>query len=281
MRKVCSMSKSFISRRAHHRAGYGLLGLLITFACIVVLFAISMTAINRAITGEGSPLSGTVRSTQDKVRLYSIYQSMLAGAPDFPRSQYITPSILDGSGDWSKDTTVNLFSAMVMYNYVRPEDLISGNEYNGYIQVIDNYNYDAYDPDNGRFWDPRFEADLMRGSNVSFAHMPLAGDRFESGWRATMDTSVVLLGNRGPENGVENPASMTYGRNEQWGGHVVFGDGSITFTHSFTHPRASITIDDVTQPDNLFAMETGGTGHDAILAFTIEQTESGPVLQFD
>jgi hypothetical protein len=272
--------------RTHHRSmcvrrGYGLLGLLITFACIVVLFAISMTAINKAITGEGSPLGGTVRSTQDRIQLYSIYQSMLAGAPDFPQSSYIAPSILDGSGDWRKDTTANLFSAMVMRNYVRPEDLISGNEYNGYVDYMHNYNFAAYNPEGGVYWDSRFQADLMRGSHVSFAHMPLAGDRFERGWRATMDSNVVLLGNRGPENGIDNPASMTYGRNQQWGGHVVFGDGSITFTHSFFHPRSVITIDGESQQDNLFAMETGGLGHDAVLAFTKEQTEDGPVLQFD
>lgn len=269
------------TRTVLFRRGYGLLGLLITFACIVVLFAISMTAINKAITGEGSPLSGTVRSTEDKIRLYSIYQSMLAGAPDFPQSRYITPSVLDGSGDWTKDTTANLYSAMVMYNYVRPEDLISGNEYSGYVEQMYNYDYAAYDPARASHWDPRFEADLMRGSNVSFAHMPLAGKRFENGWRSTMDSNVVLLGNRGPENGIHNSASMTYGRNQQWGGHVVFGDGSITFTHSFNHPRSFVTIDGESHPDNLFAMETGGLGHDAILAFTEEQTEDGPVLQFD
>jgi len=263
------------------RGGYGLLGLLITFACIVVLFAISMTAINKAITGEGSPMRGTVRSTQDQIQLYSLYQTMLAHAPDFPQSRYITPSILDGSEDWRKDTTANMYSAMVMYNYARPEDLISANEYNGYVYHITNYEFDVYDPANGVHWDPRFEANLMRGSHVSFAHMPLAGERFERGWRATLDSNTVLLGNRGPEGGVENPASMTYGRNERWGGHVVFGDGSIQFTHSFTHPRATITIDGESMPDNLFAMETGGLGDDAILAFTIEQNEDGPVLQFD
>lgn len=261
--------------------GYGLLGLLITFACIVVLFAISMTAINRAITGEGSPLSGTVRSTQDMIRLTSLYQSMLADADRFPHSRYMTPSLLDGSEDWRRDTTANMYSAMVMYNYARPTDLISANEYNGFVQAIATYDFEAYDPNEGVHWDPYFQADLMRGSHVSFAHMPLAGKRFEHGWRATMDPNSVLLGNRGPKDGIHNPKSMTYGRNEQWGGHIVFGDGSLVFTHDFHHPRQSIEIEGHTQPDNLFAMETGGLGHDAILAFTREQAEDSPVLQFD
>jgi hypothetical protein len=275
----CAQTKS--TRRAARPGGFSMIGMLITLACIVVLMAISMTAINRAMTGEGSALRGTVRSTQDMMRLSALYQTMLADVDRFPQRRYIVPSMLDGSGDRSHDTTANLYSAMVMHNYVRPIDLIAANEFNGYVYAIANYDYEVYDPNRGVFWDPEFRADLMRGSNVSYAHMPLFGKRFENGWRATMSSTTVLLGNRGPENGIDNPASMTYGRNQQWGGHVVFGDGSIEFLHQFDHPRTSIEIDGERRADNLFAMETGAAGEDAILSFTREMTADGPVLQFD
>jgi hypothetical protein len=147
--------------------------------------------------------------------------------------------------------------------------------------VMIGYNYNAYDPIRGSFWDESFRADLQRESHTSFAHMPLFGERYERGWKANFDRGALIIGTRGPKDGIHDPDSLTVGRNQQWGGHVVFGDGSITFTHSFHHPRATITVDGEPRYDNLFAMETGPLGDDAILAFTIEQTEDGPVVQFD
>jgi hypothetical protein len=42
------------------RTGYSMIGMLITLVCIVILFSIGMSALNRAMTGEGSALRGTV-----------------------------------------------------------------------------------------------------------------------------------------------------------------------------------------------------------------------------
>lgn len=267
--------------RISQRAGYGLLGLLITLVCIVVLFAISMSALNKAITGEGSPREGTVRSTQDMIQLNGLYQSMLAGSRDFQDSRYLVPSIVSRSGDRSEDTTANLYSAMVAMQYTRPESLISGNEYNHYVVVKDDYDYSAYAPDRGSFWDTSFKADLHDLANVSFAHMPLYGERYRRGWRATHDARTILVGNRGPEDGRDDPYSYTYGRDGVWGGHVLYGDGHIRFHTEFTPPGLTYERDGQSHPDNLFYMDDGPDGRDAILSFTREMRADGPVLQYD
>jgi hypothetical protein len=260
--------------------GMSLVGLLVVLACILILAVISLTALNKSITGEGSAQEGSVRSVQDKLNLYAIHQALVANSIDND-GRFLTPSVFAGSGDRSLDTTANLYSAMVMHYGVRPEMLISGNEYNGYVVQDMDYNYRAYDPRAGVYWDPTFEADLERGSNVSFAHVPLFGDRFEKHWCSAMSSSIPILGNRGPKDGIPDPNSYTYGRNGVWGGHIVFGDGHIEFISTFTPGSVFFERGGQRFPDNIFAVEDGMDGADAILSFTKTMTPDGPVLQFD
>jgi hypothetical protein len=62
---------------------------------------------------------------------------------------------------------------------------------------------------------------------------------------------------------------------------VLFADGHVDFIDTFT--PAGIVFEEGGQsvPDNLFMMETGEDGSDAILSFTRELTDTGPVLQHD
>ncbi len=274
------MNRKYRNRR-NPRRGYGLLGLLITLVCVLILFSITMTALNQRITGEGSPRAGTVRSVQDMMHLTGLYQSMLAGARDFQDRRYLTPAGVARSSDRSLNTTANFYSAMVAQNYVSPQNLISANEYSGYVEPMHDYDFTRYDPQRGRYWDENFRANLHRLAHVSFAHMPFFGERYERSWRATMDGRVVLIGNRGPKDGIDDPDSMTYGRDGNWGGHIVFGDGSVQFTDRFTPAGLTYERDGQADPDNIFAMEDGASGRDMILAFTEEMTRDGPVLQYD
>ncbi len=167
---------------------------------------------------------------------------------------------------------------MIARYYTVPGQLVSGNEYNPQVWPDEDYDYAAYRPAEGSFWDRRFVADLEVESNTSFAHMPLYGRRLRQQWRFMGDARSVLLGNRGPQDGVDNPLSYTYGRDQRWRGHVVFGDGHIEFAESFT---PSGLFRGAGAPDNLFAMEEGVDGADAILAFTKKISGDGPVLQHD
>ena len=262
------------------RRGFSLIGMLITFACIVILFAILMQSMNTRITGNGSTKQGTVRSMQEEMQLNALFQSMFADANRF-RGRLIMPSLLGNGLSKSKNTTANLFSAMVIENYTNPEQLISPNEHSGYVRAYLDYNYQAYRPNEGIFWDPNFKADLEDLSHVSYAHMPLYGKRMDRNWKSNAQSSFPLIGNRGPKNGVEDPTSMTYGRNEKWAGHIVFGDGHVEFTKSFTSNKLTVNVRGQQQPDNVFAMEEGARGGDAIIAFTKEMTSGGPILQWD
>jgi type II secretory pathway pseudopilin PulG len=260
---------------------FSLIGLLITMACVVVLFSILMTSMNKAVTGEGSAVQGTVASVEDQLHLYAINLGLSVYAGD-NGGRYPVPSEISGSGDRSEDTTANFYSAMIARQYVRPEDLIAGNEYSSWIEADDDYDYGAYQPLDGVYWDSAFAADLEEDiANVSYAHMPMYGERFRRYWRNTMSGTMPLIGNRGPRNGVPDTNSLTYGRNGQWGGHVLYSDGAIEFITTFTPPRVTFRKDGVAVADNIFAMEDGPGGSDAIIAFTRSMTDDGPVLQYD
>ena len=86
--------------------GLSILGLLVSLVCIVILSAILMTSMNRSITGGGSAKPDTVRSTQDQMVLYSLYQSLRVQAMDSDGA-FLTPSELTLDKQWSHDTTAS------------------------------------------------------------------------------------------------------------------------------------------------------------------------------
>ena len=256
-----------------------MVGLLVTLACILLLTSILLTSLNRAMTGEGSALPGTVRSVEDQMHLYALMQGMLVHATG-GRDRYLVPSEYARSHDWSLNTTANLYSALIAAGLVAPKQLVAANEW-GWVEVDTDYDLAAINPGAGVYWDPDFSADLEEGSNVSFAHLPLFGERHELWWEATMSTRFPLFGNRGPEDGVQDPESYTTGDNGLWGGHLVFGDGHVEFTGSFTPGNLTWQRGGERHQDNIFRMDDGVDGRDAILGFTQWMTDRGPVLQWD
>lgn len=279
-----------------HRRAFSLIGLLVTLVCVVVLFAIGMNAMNKAVTGGGSPKGGTVRSTQDMMNLQAIHMGLFVEAGDH-NGLFITPSIIAASGgggldqrrlraaDMAEyhplDTSASMWSALIQTNAIAPKQLISGNEYSGYVDEYYSYDHHAYDPIAGIYWDSGFKADLKKLSHTSFAHVPLHGKRSEKNWNTSGSAMFPIFGNRGPKDGIDNPSSMSYGRDGLWGGHLVFGDGHVAFVDTFTPPNLQVSGSDGMRPDNIFAVEDGSAGADAIVSFTQEMTADGPVLQFD
>lgn len=257
-----------------------LVGMLVTLVCILVLSVVLLQGLNKAVTGEGSVQGGTVRSLEDKVQLYALMQGMTLWANE-RRSDLLRPSELDGRADRSLDTTANLYSAMIAQRLIQPEQLISGNEYSGYVEPYAAYDYTAYAPAAGRYWDPGFKADLEDLSHVSFAHMPLYGERLTKQWKLTYSGSFPLFGNRGPRNGNEDPTSFTYGRNGVWAGHLVFADGHVDFVQSFTPPGIMLERNGEVLADNIFKIDDDLDGGDALLAFTKQMHPDGPELQWD
>lgn len=263
-----------------HYRGYSILGLLITFACVVVLFAILMTSINKAVTGEGSNVQGTVNSTMDQVKLYTLYQGLFIYANSH-NGQFLVPSEVNHTGDRSYDTTANFYSALIASGHIVPENLVSPNEFNLYVEEDTDYNQLAYNPSADVYWDETFVADLDDVSNASYAHMPMYGERFERYWGTRAPSHVVIFGTRGPRDGIDDIYSWTYGNNQIWAGTMLYGDGAIEFIDTFTPSRAYYESHDGRAEDNIFRVDDGMDGRDSIIAFTRSMSRAGPELQFD
>lgn len=263
---------------AMRRKGFSLVGMLITLVCMVVLFSILINALGKAKSGLGTQQPNTIDSFEDKLYLDQLFKSLAVYAVD-NKGRFLVPSDLTGSNNPAENTTANFFSAVVMHCDIPCKQLISGNEYSGYVFLKEDYDQSYYNPAKKSFWDPTFVADLGRGSNVSFGHMPLFGQRLQRQWTDTYSSSFPLIGNRGPQDGVNSINSLACGRDGVWRGHMVFGDGHVSFIDQPI--LAKSTGHQSGQGDNVFKMETGPNGMDAIIAFTRELSRSGPTLQFD
>lgn len=261
--------------------GFSLVGILISMVIMVVLFSLLMTSLNKAVTGEGSAVQGTVRSVQDEMYLTAMFQSMIVDSMENKGERFITPSEYSGSKDLTLNDTANLFSAMVIKNFTTCRQLIAGNEYSGYVQEKTDYDYTAYNPAKKTYWDKTFVADLGNLSNTSYAHEPLYGDRFDDHWKNALSSTFPILGNRGPKDGVDNPQSFTYGRNGKWGGHLVYGDGHTAYVDTFTPNGLFFESSGERYQDNIFKVDGRLNGPDAVIAFTQKMTKNGPTMQWD
>jgi competence protein ComGC len=272
-----SRTGALLNRADRHR-GNSLVGILVTMAIIVVLFAVLMSSVNTAVTGAGNTTPGSVRSVQDQMQLHQIavasfiagQQQGLKGAP--------TPSARSKASTNSLDSTANIYSLLVAERYAEPSMLISKNERNPNVYLIDGYDWNAVRPTDEVYWDPRFKADLTRVSHVSYAHVPLCGQRARNWTEVRLDSRFPLLGTRGPAQGQPNPQSLTYGREGTWAGFQAFGDGHVDFTEVFDAKGLALADG---RPDNAYAMDTDPDGNDAVLAFTQVMRDGVPTLQWD
>ena len=249
--------------------------MLITLVCMVVLFTISMNAMNKAVTGEGNARMGTVRSMEDQLNLYAIMQSLNVQAGD-NKGRYLTPSKVNGTNDTRYDTSANFWSAMVMGRYAAPKHLFSTQDNNLAVDLCPKYDYTAFNPRERILWDPEFKADLDEESWVSWAHMPLCGLRLDRKWVAFSGSTFPLIGSRGPRDGSDDLDSWTYGADGTWQGHMVFSDGHTQWIGTFT-PGTGFRGGE----DNIFRIDDGDLGGDAVISFTKEMDEQGPILQWD
>lgn len=254
-----------------------ILGLLVALACIVLLMSLMLPALQQAKV--------TSRSMADSSNLAQIYTAMQAVSTQ-PRAGLPAPSTAGSSTDITDNTTANFYSLLIAEQAAYPEMLVSANERSARIWPIDNYNFGAINPGAGVYWDPAFTADLETSSNVSFAHMPLFGERFDRHWkRQAMDSNFPVLGNRGPKDGRHDPFSQTNGPDGRWaGGYFVYGDGHAAWVRWILPGDGGTAPDAAPLPaeaDNPFAIDDEERHSDAVITFTRRMKESGPVVQHD
>ena len=254
------------------RRGFSLIGILISLACIVVLMSIYMTSMHKAVTGgTGKSTQGSIWGMQDQIQLQMIVKAMTIDAMT-GREDFLIPSVLSRSNDVYDNTSANFWSALVMQNLVAREQLVSPND-NGWIEPA------GYDYVSGGFWDTSFSTDLSQTFNVSYAHMPLWGERLRRRWNPQAGR-FPILGNRGPEDGIERTNSLTLDMDGIWRGWVCYADGSIEWQEGTTAVSRWDRSDGV-QQDNIFLIEEDDSSDDAILGITQEVDDYGPILIWD
>lgn len=279
--------------------GVTLIDVLVICACSILVLVTASVVLgqagpNHAGSGAHHPLS-----MKDADQLKQIHAAMVVFA-EANKSRYPIPGFinrkaadLDGDGegdaeisgvgpeDVALNTTANFYSSMIAMHFLPLELVISPVDRNPNVKVDDDYNLSAYSPADDSYWDVGFKADLMDGSNTSYAHLVLHSRRKLRMWRHTVGGVWPILSNRGPKDGKPNPKSYTCGPHGNWSGHVVYADNHVVF-HNSTRPQGvSFIVNDFVQQDNLFAFDHGLAGKDTILTFTKQMTEEGPVIQHD
>lgn len=254
--------------------GLSLVGLLVSLVCMVVLLSLTLPALRTATTGQtatGRQAPNSAFGGVDMMYLQALGQVMNSHVD----GAWPKPSQATGSRDMSEDTTANLYSYLIMQNMTSPKQLVSKGD-RGNVEIDTDYRSTLYDPSNRVYWDPSFAADLHDVSNVSYAHMPLTGDRLDKYWRFSMSSAFPLFGNRGPQDGIETADSATC-HNGFWSGRVIFGDGHIEFLET----PASFSSRSSRGVDGLFRIDDPQRGSDAILGFSEAIDEDGVNLQWD
>ena len=152
-----------------------------------------------------------------------------------------------------------------MANYYAPDILIGTTEISGKISVKEDYNYEVYNVTATPpiYWDSTFRSNLTDatiGSNVSYASMPIGGDRQTKHWRDTLDGTYPITGNRGVNQGNMDPAvynqSITlqiHGGKKEWDGNIVFNDNHTIVQKGFFPEGVNyLAANNNYLPDNLF-----------------------------
>lgn len=219
-----------------------------------------MASVDNAVTGgKGNSVQESVWGMQDQIQLQLIGQGLTIHAMT-NGEDFLTPSTLSGSRGISENTSANFWSALVSQNLVASKQLVSPTD-RGWVEEA------PYSSSRGLF-DPNFSADLEETSNVSYAHMPLYGERLKKRWNPRAGR-FSIIGNRGPQDGVEHSDSFTLDDDGIWRGWVLCADTSIEWT-----------VGTSVGGDNIF-LSDGDSSNDAMLGFTLEMYDNGPVFVWD
>jgi hypothetical protein len=154
--------------------------------------------------------------------------------------------------------------------------LISPFQRNPVVVAVDDYDHSAYNPVQGVFWDPRFAADLVAASNVSYGHLPLVGARPARVWRDGAGAERATLGNRGPADAIARASSYACRADGSWSGYFVFGDHHTELTRGRAGGRILFAT-----ADNPFDLDPGIDGLDQVIAFTRSVEDGQAILQHD
>lgn len=270
---------------------------LMVAACITLLLILtSVVFASPQQKGKPRAIKQHMYSLRDATHLVVIHRSMIMYTRE-ANGNFPTPGLLDrlpveikgemqdipgrGKEDVTQNTTANFYSMLLMQHYITANLCISPVERNSKVSVKQNYDYESYSPIEDDYWDSNYKADLKEGSNTSYAHLAMFGKRRDLQWRDTLDAEFPVLSNRGPKDGALDPSSNTCGPHGYWAGNVAFNDNHMLMLTSTSPEDLMYVVEKEKKQDNLFAIDDGIGGSDAILAFTKAMNENGPLLQYD
>ena len=271
----------------NRKRGFTLIELLVVMAIIAILLGLLLPAVQRA--------RQNAKKLKDATQIGQIHQSWVIWSEEF-NGVFPVPGLIfrqrveapgspidnqyvPGRGPefvpWN--TTAYLFSACIAQNYFSPELCVGPTEPSGRVAVKDDYNYQLYDPGAPSYWDNSFSSKLTAQSNVSYAHLPLAGKRRVVEWRNSMNSQFAMIGNRGPQYGQlgnvyeESITLEIHPGRKQWIGNICYNDNHVQ-SHNTFYPEGVNYVDpngDGVRPDNLFNNDTGDGGQTSPTGYDI------------
>jgi len=229
---------------SNRKKGFTLVELLVVIAIIVVLIGLLAPALAQALA--------VTRSTKDSHNIAQVHKTFIVFSNN-SNGRYPTPGLVDrlnpNPGVYVeqniRNTTRNLYSLMIAQEYFNPDILIGPTEVNPVVREKLNYDYTAYNPAAGTFWDQTFDAAIQQSptngvSHTSYAHLAMCGDRKRNYWRNTNSSIRPIMGTRGPQNGAEtgpaytnSPTLRLHGPKKQWQGNICFADNHMETLSSF------------------------------------------------
>jgi hypothetical protein len=230
--------------------------------------------------------SSQIRGIHQSWTVFSREFNGIFPTPGLISRQAVNGTYLPGAGaeDQLANNTANIHSACIAQNYYTPELCVGPTEPSAKVFVKEDFDWVEYRPECGVFWDQSFKCDLQSESNVSFANMPVAGERKLRQWRESFDPAWAMIGTRGVRNGSLKPEvfdqSITlriHGDRSTWEGNICFNDNHVEYLNTFT-PAGQYCRDSTGawQQDNIFRNDNFGvpsahavSGTDCWLAITL------------
>ena len=263
------MSKKYglqpMTRNTTRTHAFTLIELLVVMSIIALLLSILVPSLGRARH------VALVRKDASKVK--AIHQGWLSWAAG-DEERFPTPGMVDrladpvlgrevkgrGPEDMLANSSDNIHSLSVMQNLYSTEAIVSDSEPHGSVFIMDDYDYDVYDPTSSgdTYWDEEFDCDLQDECHVSYASIPALGARKPLQWKNSGSADYAVLANRGPMFGDGNLISKTFdihGQGRSWIGNVCWQDNHVSLEETM-YPASSIyRTHDGQVLDNIFGID--------------------------